>query len=101
MTLSLDDDEYGDREEKDLTMADESHDADPEKVMHREELKKKLQEALAKLTDKHREIVVLHDIRGLSHSEISTMLGISEGTMRSRLHYAHKQLQSLLSEYLN
>ena len=81
-------------------MADDSNGSDPEKVLQMTELKDKIREALLKLSDKHREIVVLHDVRGLSHSEISVMLGISEGTMRSRLHYAHKQLQGILSEYL-
>ncbi len=97
---SLDDDEYGSHEEKDMSMADDSNGSDPEKVLQMTELKDKIREALLKLSDKHREIVVLHDVRGLSHSEISVMLGISEGTMRSRLHYAHKQLQGILSEYL-
>ncbi len=97
---SLDDDEYGDHAEKNKNMADESPDANPEKTTHLNELQLKIREALNKLSDKHREVVVLHDIKGLNHTEISAMLGISEGTLRSRLHYAHKELQGLLAEYL-
>ena len=60
-----------------------------------------INEALKKLSTKHREVVVLHDVKGLNHTEISALLGISEGTLRSRLHYAHKELQGLLAEYLS
>jgi RNA polymerase sigma-70 factor (ECF subfamily) len=52
------------------------------------------------LSDKHRTIVVLFEIDGLSHKEISTIMKCTEGTVRSRLHYAKLQLQSLLSDYL-
>ncbi len=99
-TFSLDDDEYGDHAEKNMNMADESANANPEKTAHINELQRKIKEALEKLSAKHREVVVLHDIKGLNHTEIAAMLGISEGTLRSRLHYAHKELQGLLAEYL-
>ncbi|MEG0333291.1 MAG: sigma-70 family RNA polymerase sigma factor [Akkermansia sp.] len=100
-TFSLDDDEFGDHAEKDMHLADESLGSDPEKSVQMSELQGKLRESLKKLSAKHREVVVMHDIKGLSHSEISVALGISEGTLRSRLHYAHQQLQSMLSEYIN
>ena len=64
------------------------------------ELHQKLNEALLQLSDKHRTIVVLFEIDGLSHKEISTIMKCTEGTVRSRLHYAKLQLQSLLSDYL-
>ena len=64
------------------------------------ELHQKLNEALLKLSDKHRTIVVLFEIDGLSHKEISKIMKCTEGTVRSRLHYAKLQLQSLLSDYL-
>ncbi|MBV9463740.1 MAG: sigma-70 family RNA polymerase sigma factor [Verrucomicrobiae bacterium] len=64
------------------------------------ELKEKLNESLSKLSKEHRAVVVLHDIEGLHHKEIAKILKCSEGTVRSRLHYAHLQLQSLLSNYL-
>jgi RNA polymerase sigma-70 factor (ECF subfamily) len=54
-----------------------------------------------RLSDRHREIVVLHDIQGLEYTEIGKMLNVSEGTIRSRLHYAHKQLQQLLGDLLD
>ena len=43
---------------------------------------------------------LLFEIDGLSHREIATIMKCTEGTVRSRLHYAKIQLQSLLSDYL-
>ena len=65
------------------------------------ELQEKLNEALQCLSIKHRTIVVLHEIEGLSHREIGEVVGCGEGTVRSRLHYAKQQLQSKLSQYIN
>ena len=64
------------------------------------ELHEKLNEALSRLSDKHMTIVILYEIDGLSHKEISQIMKCTEGTVRSRLHYAKIQLQSMLSEYV-
>ena len=68
--------------------------------MDREELQEKLNEALQKLSKEHRAVVVLHDIEGMKHQEIAKILGCSEATARSRLFYAHQQLQALLANYI-
>jgi len=64
------------------------------------ELQQRLNAALQKLSHKHRVVVVLHDIEGLPHEEISRILGVSSGTVRSRLHYAHQLLQNELKEFM-
>jgi RNA polymerase sigma-70 factor (ECF subfamily) len=64
------------------------------------ELQEKLNEALQRLSLKHRTVVVLFEIEGLSHQEIAQVMECSEGTVRSRLHYAKQQLQSYLQDYL-
>lgn len=64
------------------------------------ELQEKLNEALQRLSPNHRTVVVLFEIEGLSHQEIATIMECSEGTVRSRLHYAKQQLQSYLQDYL-
>ena len=64
------------------------------------ELQEKLNEALQKLSLKHRTVVVLFEIEGLSHQEIAQITRVSEGTVRSRLHYAKQALQNSLKEYL-
>ncbi len=63
------------------------------------ELQKRLNEAMMKLSEEHRAAVTMFDIQGMPHAEIAKILGISEGTVRSRLFYAHRQLQNFLSEF--
>jgi RNA polymerase sigma-70 factor (ECF subfamily) len=74
--------------------------ADVERQSLNQELEKKLNESLMKLSEEHRAVVNLFDIQGFSHAEIGKIMGCSEGTVRSRLFYAHKQLQKLLKNYL-
>lgn len=74
--------------------------SDPERVAGLHELQNKLNESLQKLSEEHRATVVLFDIEGMSHAEIAEITKVSEGTVRSRLHYAHKQLQKMLGSYL-
>lgn len=64
------------------------------------ELQKRLNEAMMKLSEDHRTVVTLYDVQGLQHSEISQILGVSEGTVRSRLFYAHRQLQNYLEDFV-
>ena len=64
------------------------------------ELQEKLNEALQKLSIPHRTVITLFEIDGLSHSEIADVMGCSEGTVRSRLHYAKQFLQGELGKYL-
>lgn len=64
------------------------------------ELQEKLNESLQKLSDIHRTVIVLFEIEGMSHAEIARIMRCSEGTVRSRLHYAKEQLKQSLSTYL-
>lgn len=71
----------------------------PFRDMKLTELQEKLNKALLTLSEKHRTVVVLHDIQGVPHQEIARMLKCSEGTVRSRLFYARQQLQGELAEF--
>ena len=53
-----------------------------------------------KLSEEHRAVVTLFDIQGMPHAEIAKIMKISEGTVRSRLFYAHRQLQNYLQEFI-
>jgi RNA polymerase sigma-70 factor (ECF subfamily) len=64
------------------------------------ELQENLNIALQKLSNKHRIVVVLHEIEGLDHAEVASVLKCSEGTVRSRLHYAKEQLKVFLKDYM-
>ncbi len=70
----------------------------PDRGMRLNELQEKLNKALQTLSEKHRTVVVMHDIQGIPHHEIGEILGCSAGTVRSRLFYARQQLQAQLSD---
>ncbi|PTY01057.1 RNA polymerase subunit sigma-24 [Verrucomicrobia bacterium LW23] len=92
-----------DDEETNLHERHEFIDPSQKSVTEQERLKllqKKLNESLMKLSEEHRAVVTLFDIENFSHAEIARIVGVSEGTVRSRLHYAHKQLQKLLKNFL-
>ena len=95
--MSLDDVDNGiqnDKEFLELTAT-----SSPVREADLSELQKRLNEALQKLSHDHRAVVTMFDIQGMPHAEIAKILGISEGTVRSRLFYAHRQLQNFLTEF--
>jgi RNA polymerase sigma factor (sigma-70 family) len=63
------------------------------------ELQQRLNEAMMKLSVEHRAVVTMFDIQGMPHAEIAKILGVPEATVRSRLFYAHRQLQNFLEEF--
>lgn len=72
----------------------------PLRNMSLSELQIKLNEALQNLSEKHRTVVVMHDMQGIPHEDIAKVVGASVGTIRSRLFYARRQMQSELSEFM-
>ncbi len=56
--------------------------------------------ALSKLTDVHREILFLREVKSLSYVEISEKLGIPEGTVMSRLYHARKKMINHAKDFL-
>ena len=59
---------------------------------------KRLETALARLSDDHRLIINLHDVEGYTMTEIAEITGISLGTLKSRRHRARQRLQNILDE---
>ena len=97
--MSLDDIDTGIHHDKDfIEMTSKS---DPVKETNIHELQERLNEAMQELSEDHRAVVTMFDIQGLPHAEISEILGVSAGTVRSRLFYAHRQLQNHLEEFRN
>jgi RNA polymerase sigma-70 factor (ECF subfamily) len=56
-----------------------------------------LTEAMLLLSDSHREVVVMHELDGLTYDEAAAILGIPVGTVKSRLHHAFLQLRKSLT----
>ena len=73
----------------------------PEAELQRRERSDAIQQALGKLSVEHRSIVVLRDIQGFSYNEISEILGVSPGTVKSRLARARTDLKKRLMRYLS
>ena len=76
-----------------------SKERSPAKAAQLAALRSRLEEALQKVTEVQREIVLLHDLEGWKHDEIAERLGIPSGTVRSHLHFARKTLRAELADW--
>jgi RNA polymerase sigma-70 factor (ECF subfamily) len=63
------------------------------------DLRDRLRVALARLTERQRAVIVLHDLEGFKHAEIGELLGIPDGTARSDLHHARALLRTMLGDF--
>jgi RNA polymerase sigma-70 factor (ECF subfamily) len=72
----------------------------PQKSALRRELAEKMSEALQQIPEKHREILVLREVEGMSYEDLSRVLEIPKGTVMSRLFHARAKMQKLLEGYL-
>jgi RNA polymerase sigma-70 factor, ECF subfamily len=70
--------------------------ADPAHGLERADLRGQLSRALAQLPEPQRRTFVLHAEADLSYREVAQVLGISIGTVMSRLYYARQRLRTLL-----
>ena len=78
-----------------------SQDAGTDQGSHRSEAEEILHEALARLDEDQRTIVLLRDIQDLSYEEISDILDLPRGTVKSRLHRARAELARLISRNID
>jgi RNA polymerase sigma-70 factor, ECF subfamily len=98
-TVSLDDQPNGNGTSSAHALASAS--PTPEEVLQSKEEEGAIQEALGKLSKDHRSIIVLRDIEGFSYNEIADVLGVSVGTVKSRLARARSDLKKSLVRYLS
>lgn len=73
---------------------------DPEDSTLGRELTGHVRQALSQLSPSLRMPVVLYDIEGLAYGEIAKVLGIAEGTVKSRIHRARQALRDHLKDLL-
>src|SRR5690606_8988591 len=95
--MSLDDVDVKIQQDKEFV--ESAYRNDPVRLVSINELQQRLNEAMMRLSEDHRTVVTLFDIQGMAHADISKILGISQGTVRSRLFYAHQQLQNYLQDF--
>ena len=73
-------------------------DEDTEKTVHGQFAAKQIHEAIQSLPDHFREVVILRDIQELSYEEVSSIVEVPLGTVKSRINRARLQLQEMLKE---
>ena len=73
----------------------------PLEALESKERETAIQKALGRLSKDHRSIIVLRDIEGFSYTEVADVLGISAGTVKSRLARARTELKKSLMRYLS
>lgn len=73
----------------------------PSRNVLRRELAEKLEEALAQLPEKHRAILLLRELEGMSYEDLAQTLEIPKGTVMSRLFHARAKVQRLMADYLS
>lgn len=71
--------------------------ADPARVVMRQVMDERLQNALSRLPVSFRETVLLTDIEGMSYDEAARVLGCAVGTIRSRLHRARVLMRNIMT----
>ncbi len=82
------------REQAEKTQCEDFEEA--EEPSFAEEDAAAIHQALSEIGLKHREVLVLHFLEDLSMAEIAEVVGCSEGTVKSRMHYARRAMKEIL-----
>jgi len=73
-----------------------SAEPDPEALLQATDFRRSLKEALDTIGEPYRTVVLLREVQGLPHREISESLGIPEATVRVHLHRGRRRLREIL-----
>lgn len=73
----------------------------PSELLEKRELREALQNGINSLSPMYREIVILRDVHSLSLKDTAAVLGITEGSVKTRLHRARLQLRDFLAPGLD
>ena len=87
-----------DTQEADFPLLSRIDGADPADVVRRREIAARLQQALDALPSYHRGVIIMREIEGLSYEEMAQVMGVSKGTIMSRLFHARQKLQRALAD---
>src|SRR5512142_3060290 len=85
-------------DEADFPLVSRIDGADPLDVIRRRELAQRLQTALDALPPYHRGVVLMREVEGMSYEEMAEAMGVSKGTIMSRLFHARRKLQRALTD---
>ena len=76
-----------------------SYDTPDEDVLRKERIET-VRRAIRSLSEEHRDVIVLREFEELSYGEIADLLGLSEGTVKSRINRAREALKKILANEL-
>lgn len=80
-----------------LNLRNDDRQADPVEVAHQKQVASQVEEALNSLSPLHRDVVVLHELQGLTYQEVADALDVPVGTVKSRLSNAFRRLRDRLA----
>jgi len=91
-------DEGREIDEADIPLLSRIDGADPLDVLRRAEIRNKLEAALGALPVYHRGVILMREVEGMSYEEMAEAMGVSKGTIMSRLFHARQKLQRALAD---
>ncbi|MCX7924638.1 MAG: sigma-70 family RNA polymerase sigma factor [Fimbriimonadales bacterium] len=97
---SLDDPLNSDEGKEILRQLIDQYSQDPEAIAIENDLRERVQQAVAELPDSLRPVLQLRDIEGLSTEETAEKLGLTQAAVKARLHRARELLRQKLEVYL-
>lgn len=74
--------------------------ANPGEAVENKEILAAVEDSLKYLSDKHRAVIVMRELQGLSYADMAKAMNCSKGTIMSRLFHARRNMQKLLRERL-
>jgi RNA polymerase sigma-70 factor (ECF subfamily) len=92
------DNQPADDEPSDFPLVSRIDGADPIDVMRRREIAARIQAALDALPPYHRGVILMREVEGMSYEEMAQAMGVSKGTIMSRLFHARQKLQRALAD---
>lgn len=94
----LQDNHPADEEPSDFPLVSRIDGADPIDVMRRREIAARIQAALDALPPYHRGVILMREVEGMSYEEMAQAMGVSKGTIMSRLFHARQKMQRALAD---
>ncbi len=87
-----------DGDEAEIELPDESAMSSPERSFEKNEEIRMVRNAIDSLSPEQREVILLRDIEGYTYDEISEMLSVEIGTVKSRLNRARSNLRAIIEK---